>query len=208
MKLHNNTTDGEAARKAVITFGTLLEIQLPYFIPETEFIRDKNAGDSHITAICKYLSKSRTATYENGIITLANRETDQHMIDSVWAMIDVLTGPDTTIPVSKAISNSFALQSPESLCFIKNNQKMIRTISIQSIDEVPLLQLVQEKIYTNNGVVVGQEDKIASLLLIVIRDKKLLGTISKLKLTIPHKIALLDGGMLEKPTVTYYGSHI
>ena len=206
MKLRNNTTDGEAARKAILTYGTLLEKQLSYFIPEPTFERNEESESSHVTAICKYLSKSKIASYECGVITLTGHEADQHMIDSVWAMIDVLSTPDNTVSVNKAINSAFALRSPESLCFIKNNQRIIHVISIQNDAEVPVLQLVQEKTYTNNGVQVGDEDKISSLLLIAIREKKTLAAISRLKLTIPHKIALLSGGMLEKPSISYFGT--
>lgn len=198
------TADGKTGKSVILKFKCMLTDQMQYFLPE----ETRSYRDDHGYSVCKYLQNAKFAAIDNKVLYSAgNTMLDHKMIDCIWAMIDMLTPhSEEETPLYIALKNSFALDEPESLCFIQNNKSVIRAMALETASEIGLLSLEQNKLYTLAGAVAGEEYKIDSTLLIVIRDKNMLASIGNLGLKIPHKIAVLEGGMLEKPRISYYGN--
>ena len=197
--------DGIIGKSVISRFRCVLVKQMQYFLPPNTYSYREN----HALAVCKYLYKAKYATMDGDFLySPGTPSLDYKMIDCIWAMIDILSPrKEEDIPLHEALKKSLPLDEPESLCFIQNNTNLIRAMAIETPAEMGLLNLEMTKLYPMNGAVVGEEYKIGCTLLIVIRDKNMLASIGNLNLKIPHKIAVLEGGMLEKPTISYYGSH-
>ena len=198
------TVAGEAAKNAIMKFKCMLIPQIRYFLPE----HTMQYKDDKSMAICKYLSKEKYVTMdENYIYSRGNSLMDVNMVDCIWAMIDMLEPENKDdIPLSEALKQAFILERPESLCFIRKNTEIIRVMAVETEAEIPLIAFTQEKILQLKEVQPGHEHEIEDILLIVIRNENMLNKISNINIKIPHKIAYLEGGMLEKPKVYYYGN--
>lgn len=198
------TVAGEAAKDAILKFKCMLVSQIRYFLPENtlQYKEDRSM------AICHYLSKEKYGNLDgNYIYSRGNDLMDLNMIDCIWAMIDMLEPENEgDMPLSVALKQAFTLERPESLCFIRKNSQIIRAMAVETESDVHLISFVQEKIMNLKNVKPGHENEIDDVLLIVIRNEDMLSKISTLDIKIPHKIAYLQGGMLEKPEVFYYGN--
>lgn len=197
------TKESQAIRDAIYRYGCVTQDQLEYFMPPTARKRD-----NYHAVICNHLISAKIAARtDNGVVfPYINNGYSQAMIDAVWVMIDILSDENSEIPLSEKMEVSFKGDHPETLCFIKDSADSVKVIAIETASQIPLLTFAQEKYYASVGRRPGEEIKQRSITIITIRDKSLLNEIGKIGLTIPHKIAYLDGGLLDKPTIKYFGA--
>lgn len=203
-----NTAIGAKVEDLVAKYGCISTSQVPYFLSEKE---QGSYSQEAIEKAVKALEGRRFIERKGSFIHLKSASFDQKMIDSIWAMIDMnrqdngenAVGSDL---LAGELENSYKLPTPETLGFVKGASLLVRTLAIETEPQIATISLVQDKIYDYSNAKRGEESKISSVLLIIIREKKFIGKIARLGLTIPHKIALLDGGLFDIPTITYYGN--
>lgn len=197
------TNESKALTDAIYKYGCITLDQLAYFMPPST--RKK---PNYHSIVCNHLISGRLATKlsDNVFCPYVKGEYSQPMIDSIWVMIDLLDDGNTDIPLSEKLEISFKAEYPESLCFIRNSEDTVKTLAIETPSQLSLIPFVQERFYASANVKPGEEVKRKSVEIIIIRDKSLLSEISKIDIKIPHKIALLEGNVTEKPVITYFGN--
>lgn len=200
----NISKTGEQVKRIVTRFQSIHISQLPYFFPD-----NIKSGKTNLEPACKFISSRNYIDMhmESGILTDVGNDPDQKQIDCIWAAIDMLSHEVTDdIPLYKLLQSVISIEnSPESLCFVAEGSHIIRAISLESVHDVLNTVIAQTHICNIQDLAETDAEKSDYLMLIVIREKNLLGYINRANLKIPHKIALLEGGLLEKPSVTYYG---
>lgn len=201
----NFSTTGNYIKNTVTRFRSVLISQLPYFFPDTV-----KSGKGNIEPTCKYISARGYIDMDmnTGILTSVGSCPDQKQIDCIWVAIDMLSREASDVKTLDRLLGSLVSinDSPESLCFIANGNCLIRAIAVENEYEALNILAAQTHICNIQDIPETAADQSEYMMLIVIRDKKLLGHISKYNLKIPHKIALLSGGLLEKPTIAYFGT--
>ncbi len=200
----NISSTGEQVKNIVTRFRSIHISQLPYFFPD-----NLKSGRNNLEPACKFISSRNYIDMHmnTGILTSVGGSPEQKQIDCIWAAIDMLScevTEDNTL--DRLLKSVVSIEgSPESVCFVAEGKHIIRVISVESEHEVLNTVIAQTHICNIQNIAESDADQSSYMMLIVIRDKKLLGYINKANLKIPHKIALLDGGLLEKPSVTYFG---
>lgn len=196
-----STKESKAIMDAIYKFGCLAEEQLPYFMPPTS----RKTENYHVV-VCNHLLAARLITKitDTSYCPYINGQYSQAMIDSVWVMIDLLNDGKADPPLSEKLEISFKAEYPETLCFIKDFSKTVKILPIETTAQIALIPFVQERFYASANAKPGEEVKKKSLELIVIRDKAFLEEIKKLDISIPYRVALLEGEYDKKPTITYY----
>lgn len=183
-------------------YGTLTVEQLYYFMKSPKVVTAETKAKK-LESMSKYIAgcKNRGISSQGAICWDSSTQCNLGMIDCVWTMIDMLCDKDAPYNNHEVLQNSFRLELPEAISFIKDNKFIIRTVSIQTDESISVLPFLQDKMYAMYG-----ENKVLSTLLIVIRDTQMIDKIATLELTIPHKIALLEGNITHIPAITYFGS--
>lgn len=203
-----NTAVGAKVEDLVAKYGCISTEQIPYFLTAKE---QGSYSQEAVEKAVKALEGRRFIERKGAFIHLKTGSLDQKMIDSIWAMIDMNrqdnaeTATNSDILASE-LETSYKLPAPETLGFIKGASLLVRSLAIETEPQIATVSLVQDKIYDYSGAKRGEESKISSVLLIILREKKFIGKIARLGLTVPHKIALLDGGLSGIPSITYYGN--
>ena len=209
MVLNNNQSVNSEVLSVLSKFGCLTYSQIYYFLkpPKTVNEEAKVKKIQSIEKIINYI-KDGSVGHNQYAGWTSEMQYSQEMIDCIWAMIDMMKSGNDSNQMYDKLQNSFKLEKPESISFIKDNRIIVRAMAVENELNLPAISFVQDKIYNMYGATKGEEEKIFCTLLIVIRDKSYIGKISQIGLTIPHKIALLNGGLLEEPTVKYFGSRL
>lgn len=193
--LHSNL--GMKLEEVLARYGCINIRQFPFFVKAEDITEH---SEEMLSRAIQTLEFKRIITREGENITLANKKMDIKIIDSIWTMIDICSNSDEE-DISEIFEISYPVARPASLCFIKDNNLVVKTIVVETETDIPLLLMEQEHIqeqYRNS-------EGISYMLLVIIRDEKYLGKIGRLGLNVPHKIALLEGPLTEKPVITYYG---
>lgn len=182
-------------------YGTLTVEQLCYFMKSPKIVTEETKAKK-IQSMSKYITgcKNRGISSQGAICWDSRTQCNLGMIDCVWVMIDMLCDKKDPRNNHEILQNSFRLELPEAISFIKDNRFIIRTVPIQTDDSLSILPFLQDKMYTMYG-----DNKILSTLLIVVRDVHMISKIAKLELSVPHQIACLEGDITHIPTITYFG---
>lgn len=195
------TKESESIMDAIYKFGCIAEEQLPYFMPPTS-----RKTENYHKVVCNHLLAARLITKisDNAYCPYVNGQYSQSMIDSIWVMIDLLNDSQNDVPMNERLEISFKAEHPETLCFIKDSAKTVKILPVETVSEIPLIPFVQERFYASANAKPGEEVKKKSLEIIVIRDRAFMETIKQLNISIPHRIALLEGDYNKMPSISYF----
>lgn len=196
-----STKESKSILDTIYKFGCIAEEQLPYFMPPT----NRKTENYHVV-VCNHLRAARLITKitDNAYCPFVNGQYSQAMIDSLWVMIDILDDGNAEIPMNEKMEVSFKAEYPETLCFIRDFSKTFKILPIETLSQIALIPFVQERFYASANAKPGDEINRKSLELILIREKSFLDEIKKLNLSIPYRIALLEGERDQKPTISYF----
>lgn len=198
----NISVTGNYVKNIVTKFRSIHISQIPYFFPE-----NVKSGRDSIKAACKFISGRNfiDMNMETEILTSVGLDPDQKQIDCIWMAIDLLSSEvSDTRSLDRLLNAVISIDNgPESVCFVSGGKSIIRAIAIENEYEVLNLLTTQTHICDIQDIPETDAAKSEYSMIIVIRDRNLLGHISSIGLKIPHKIALLEGGLLEKPTIKY-----
>lgn len=200
----NISVTGNYVKTIVTKFRSIHISQIPYFFPD-----NVKSGRDNIKAACKFISGRNLIdmNMDTEILTSVGCNPDQKQIDCIWVAIDLLSKEvSDTRSLDRLLNSVISIDnSPESICFVYGGNSIIRGIAIEDEYEVLNLLTTQTHICNIQDLPETEAEKSSYSMLIVIRDKNLLGYIGNVGLKIPHKIALLEGGLLERPNIKYLG---
>lgn len=200
----NISVTGGHVKNIVTRFRSIHISQIPYFFPD-----NVKSGKSNLGPACKFISSRNYIDMhmETGILTAVGCDPDQKQIDCIWAAIDMLSNETSDQnKLDKLLKSVVSTEgSPESICFVAEGTRIVRVIALENEHEVLNAVVAQTHICNIQNIPETDAGQSEYTMLIVIRDRKLLGYINNAGLKIPHKIALLEGGLLEKPNITYFG---
>lgn len=192
-----NTKEATAILEAISKFGCISIEQAAYFMPQTLVKRE-----NYHEIIINYLVSSKQVIRQDDIICSLNQKYGKpEIIDSIWAMIEILEKLSTSdLHISELLEESFNGNKPETIGFILNSNKVIRIIPVFSSGDITNILFSQERYYST-GHNYGDEENSDLIYYFVLRDTKLLQNISKLNLTYPYKIAFLADGETTRPSI-------
>ena len=115
MEMNTRLTVNEEIPQILSKYGTLTYRQLYYFMKPAKVV-NAETKERKIKSIEKYVEsyKKGEISCTPGVCWMSNTSFCQEMIDSEWAMIDLLKhANETDLPISEGLQNSFCLERPE-----------------------------------------------------------------------------------------------
>ena len=192
--------EGEAILSAISKYGCFTVEQSKYFITHIPSAKP----DTH-KKICELLSIKQLATLTEPYLLYKDIPAfSQAPIDALWTTMDIL-GMDEALGTK--LLNTLKPAYPFSSVFIKNNRTVCKIISVVTAEDLAKVRLADEAFLATTPTQEEREKASnGTVYFITIREKKMLLELEDMHLSIPHKVALLEGGYLDKPTITYYGN--
>lgn len=188
------------------TFKCLTEEELEEFFPSDDYTKTKVKGN-----VLYQVDTQRTLLYGNGgqdhniVINSRFKEYSQKMIDLAWVFLDEVAKNSTEKDTFLAHKKCVTAEYPADLGYIIKN-KLYKFISLESSDDLSKVLLSQENFYGRGEGIRGKESESYTYYIFVTRNLKILEGMEDLEITIPHKIALLEGDIHERPTIKYFMS--
>lgn len=202
MNIVTRETEATILKDVIYKFGCIRMDQLKEFLPDTPKVRkDPNC---HV-AICKNLVYSQSCFLENDVMYPFIKPTyDQKTIDAIWILIKYVKETRGKYALASFFRECTKPQLPCSLFFLASEAgDAVKVLSIPAENQLMTIVQAQEQFYRNTGIAPGEEKKAHLSFIFAIRDEKLLYLIEDLKITVPHKIALIKDKASGEPEITF-----
>lgn len=187
-----------AILNAVTHFGCILKSQAIEFMPPSPYNREEKFKKiiNNMLATQKIKAKDEFLTsLESGI--------DYNAIDSLWVMMEINKKLSSSpVPLYELIEESFVGTGTEKINFILDKKRIVHIVPINIDTDLTTAVFLQDKYFAKGN---GADDENArNLYFFVFRNRDLAEAFTKLKLTVPHGVAILEGGIKEKPVITLF----
>jgi len=188
------------------TFKCLTEEELEEFFPSDAYTKSKVKG-----TVLFLVDTQRRLLYGDGgsnhdiVIESVFRQYSQKMIDATWVFLDMLgkNSPeqDTILAHKKVVTAEY----PADLAFIIKN-KLIKLIDLGTKNDLTKVLLAQENFYGRGEGMRGKEEESYTDYIFITRTMEILDGLEELDITIPHKIAYLEGDIHSRPNIKYFSA--
>ena len=190
------------------TFKCLTEEEIEEFFPSDAYTKSKVKG-----TVLYLVDTRRTLLYGDGgrnhdiVIEARFRQYSQKMIDATWVLLDTVgknsPDEDTILIHQKVVTAEY----PSDLAYIIKN-KLIKFIALDTTSDLSKVLLAQENFYGRGEGVRGKENESYTSFIFITRNMEILDGLEDLDITIPHKIAFLEGDIHTRPTIKYFSSNL
>ena len=188
------------------TFKCLTEEEIEEFFPSDAYTKSKVKG-----TVLYLVDTRRTLLYGDGgrnhdiVIESRFRQYSQKMIDATWVLLDTVgknsPDEDTILIHQKVVTAEY----PSDLAYIIKN-KLIKFIALDTTSDISKVLLAQENFYGRGEGVRGKENESYTSFIFITRNMEILDGLEEIDITIPHKIAFLEGDIHARPTIKYFSS--